>query len=375
MEPLHDDTLPAGIRARFVDGVNGLRMHVLEAGTDTAGRPAVLLLHGFPELAYSWRKVMLPLSEAGYCVIAPDQRGYGRTGGWQPGYDVDLRPFNMLNLTRDIVALMRALEIPKAAAVVGHDFGASVAAYCAVIRPDLFAKVVLMSAPFQGPPAFPSQADSDTGTGDIHAALAALDRPRKHYHKYYSTREADNDMCGCPQGLADFLRGYFHAKSADWPGNDPHPLPAWRAEVIAEMPTYYIMDLNQTMAETAADFMPSPAMIAANAWLTDAELAVYTGEFSRTGLQGGLNWYRCRFENALLDELRLFGGRTIDRPACFIAGDKDWGAHQRPGALERMQQQAFTRMQDVHFVPGAGHWVQQEQPEATSRLLLNFLAR
>lgn len=375
MEPLQVETLPAGIGARFVDGVNGLRMHVLEAGTDAADRPVVLLLHGFPELAYSWRKVMLPLAEAGYRVVAPDQRGYGRTTGWRSGYDVDLRPFNMVNLTRDIVALMRALDMPKAAAVVGHDFGASVAAYGAIIRPDLFGKVVVMSAPFAGPPAFPSPADTDTDTADIHAALAALDRPRKHYHKYYSTPQADQDMCRCPQGLADFLRGYFHAKSADWPGNDPHPLAAWRAEAIAEMPTYYIMNLDQTMAESAADFMPSPAEIAANAWLTDAELAVYAGEFSRTGLQGGLNWYRCRFENDLLDELRLFGGRTIDLPACFIAGDKDWGAHQRPGALERMQNQAFTRMQDVHFVPGAGHWVQQEQPETTSRLLLDFLAR
>ncbi len=372
MEPLQNELLPAGIRAQIVDGVNGLRMHVLEAGTFAADGPVVLLLHGFPELAYSWRKVMLPLAEAGYRVVAPDQRGYGRTSGWEPGYDVDLRPFNMVNLTRDIVALMRALGIPNAAAVVGHDFGASVAAYCAVIRPDLFGKVVLMSAPFQGPPAFPSS--DDANAVDIHAALAALDRPRKHYHKYYSTPHADRDMCHCPQGLAEFLRGYFHAKSADWPGNDPHPLAAWRAEVIAEMPTYYIMNLDQTMAETAADFMPSAAEIAANAWLTDAELAVYAGEFSRTGLQGGLNWYRCRFESDLVDELRLFGGKAIDLPAAFIAGDKDWGAHQRPGALERMQQHAFTRMKDVHFVPGAGHWVQQEQPQAVARLLLNFLA-
>lgn len=372
MEPLQDGTLPAGIRGRFVDGVNGLRMHLLEAGYDAADRPVALLLHGFPELAYSWRKVMGPLAEAGYRVIAPDQRGYGRTSGWEPGYDVDLRPFNMVNLTRDIVALMDALEIPEAAAVVGHDFGASVAAYCAVIRPDLFGKVVVMSAPFQGPPAFPSPGDADTA--DIHAALAALDRPRKHYHKYYSTPDADRDMCQCPQGLSDFLRGYFHAKSADWPGNDPHPLSAWRAEVIADMPTYYIMNRDQTMAETAADFMPSPAEVDANTWLTGAELAVYAGEFSRTGLQGGLNWYRCRFESDLLDELRLFGGKAIDLPAAFIAGDKDWGAYQRPGALENMQRQAFTRMKDVHFVPGAGHWIQQEQPEATSRLLLDFLA-
>ena len=121
-------------------------MHVLEAGHGK--QPKVLLLHGFPELAYSWRKIMLPLTEAGYRVIARDHRGYGRTTGWQQGYDVDLRSFNMVNLTRDVIALMGALGLTKTASVVGHDFGASVVAYCGVIRPDLFAKVDLMSAPF-----------------------------------------------------------------------------------------------------------------------------------------------------------------------------------------------------------------------------------
>src|SRR5512139_3618533 len=87
--PLPADVLPRGVRSRFVDGVNGLTMHVLEAGFETPGRPAVLLLHGFPELAYSWRKVMLPLAAAGYHVIAPDQRGYGRTTGWDGSYDAD----------------------------------------------------------------------------------------------------------------------------------------------------------------------------------------------------------------------------------------------------------------------------------------------
>ena len=132
MEPLQHDTLPNAIRARFVEAVNGLQMHILEAGYDAADRPVALLLHGFPELAYSWRKVMVPLAEAGYHVIAPDQRGYGRTTGSQRGYNVDLRPFNMVNLTRDVVALMGAMGVSKAAAIIGHDYGASVAAYCGV---------------------------------------------------------------------------------------------------------------------------------------------------------------------------------------------------------------------------------------------------
>src|SRR5688572_25288450 len=130
--------LPPGIRSRFASDVNGLRMHFLEAGFETADRACVLLLHGFPELAYSWRKVMLPLAEAGYHVIAPDQRGYGRTTGWDGDYDGDLASFRMLNLVRDAMGLVAALGYRSVAGVVGHDFGSPVAAWCALVRPDVF---------------------------------------------------------------------------------------------------------------------------------------------------------------------------------------------------------------------------------------------
>src|SRR5262245_51100004 len=89
LPPYGNSTIPTGIRSRAIANVNGLAVHVLEAGYETGNRPAILLMHGFPELAYSWRKVMLPLAEAGYHVIAPDQRGYGRTIGWDDSYDAD----------------------------------------------------------------------------------------------------------------------------------------------------------------------------------------------------------------------------------------------------------------------------------------------
>src|SRR5438046_3807256 len=129
LAPLDAAVLSSGVQARFVDGINGLRMHILEAGYDTPGRPLVLLLHGFPELAYSWRKIIVPLAEAGFHVVAPDQRGYGRTTGWDPDYDGDLASFRMLNLARDALGLVAALGHQSAAAVVGHDFGASVGAW------------------------------------------------------------------------------------------------------------------------------------------------------------------------------------------------------------------------------------------------------
>ncbi len=374
--------LPPGIRARHVSGVNGLTMHLLEAGFEEPGRPCVLLLHGFPELAYSWRKVMLPIAAAGYHVVAPDQRGYGRTTGWDGDYDGDVGSFRFFNLVRDILGLVGALGYRSVAAVVGHDFGSPVAAWCALIRPDVFRSVALMSAPFAGPPPIAtghgaprSQPVARPPAPDIHAELAALPRPRKHYQWYYSTRAADADMHDCPQGIHAFLRAYYHHKSADWKRNQPFQLASWTAEELAKLPTYYIMDRDKGMAETVAVEMPSPREIAACRWLPEDELRVYSAEFDRTGFQGGLNWYRCATSAEFSAELQLFSDRTIDVPACFIAGRSDWGIYQRPGDLETMQTRACTRMIDCHLVDGAGHWVQQEQPEQTCALLIRFLNR
>jgi pimeloyl-ACP methyl ester carboxylesterase len=375
--PLQSEVLPAGIRSRFVSDVNGLRMHVLEAGSAAPGRPCILLLHGFPELAYSWRKIMPALAEAGFHVIAPDQRGYGRTTGWSASYDDDLRPFRLLNAVRDAVGLVAVLGYRSVASVVGHDFGASIAAWCALVRPDMFRSVALMSAPFDGPPALPFDTERHPPkvppSPTIHEALAALPRPRKHYQWWYSTRSANAQMWHCKQGVHDFLRAYFHHKSADWKQNRPHPLAAWSAEELAKMPTYYIMDLADDMPTAVAKEMPSRQEIAACRWLPDDELAVYAGEYERTGFQGGLNWYRSRSGGAFEAELQLFSGRTIDVPSIFISGKSDWGVHQRPGVVERMQDTACTRMVGCHLLDGAGHWVQQEQAARVSDLLLEFL--
>lgn len=376
-----EETLPQGIRSRMIHGVNGLDVHVLEAGYATPGQPLVVLLHGFPDLAYGWRRLIPILAASGYYVVAPDLRGYGRTTGWHNAYDTPLEPFSLLNMARDALGLVSALGYQQTAAIVGHDIGSPVASYCALARPDVFPAVVLMSAPFPGPPAFPfdtgkpglSSSPPTTGQPNLMAALAALHPPRKHYQQYLSSREANADMSHPPQGLHAFLRAFYYVKSADWPGNKPHPLQGHRAEDLAQMPTYYVMDLGKTMPKTAAPFHPPASEVEAYEWLTEAELGLYVEEFARTGFQGALLAYRVLADAALNAELRLFSGKTIDVPPLFIGGEKDWGSYAAPGALDLMKSKAMTRLHGIEMIEGAGHWIQQEQPVRLGERLLAFL--
>jgi pimeloyl-ACP methyl ester carboxylesterase len=382
LPPYGNSTIPAGIRSRLVDNVNGLTVHLLEAGYETAGRPAVLLLHGFPELAYSWRKVMLPLASAGYHVIAPDQRGYGRTTGWDDSYDADPDPFRILNMVRDAIGLVYALGHRSVAMVAGHDAGAPVASWSALIRPDIFRSVTIMSSPFEGAPSLPFGAANGVAPprpaptdDELDAALATLHPPRKYYQNYQRTRAANNNMLHAPQGLHAFFRAYYHCKSADWKGNKPHPLKARTAVEMAQIPTYYVMERDKGMAETVALMMPSAAEIAACKWLSEPEVDVYATEYARTQFTGALQGYRVRrgSDPRSLAELQTFSGRTIDVPSMFVGGRSDWGVYQTPGGVDKMRSSACTRMAGFHLLDGAGHWVQQEQPEQVSMLLLQFL--
>jgi pimeloyl-ACP methyl ester carboxylesterase len=354
--PLSAQVLPPGIRSRYVDGVNGLRMHVLEAGYEAPGRPGLLLIHGFPELAYSWRKIMGPLAAAGYHVFAPDMRGYGRTSPAPVNYDDDLRPYGTVNRIKDMLALTSAMGHRSLPAVFGHDMGSPLAGWCALARPDVFRSVVMMSAPFGGAPAFPFNTANTPATpapagnpNAIYDELAKLSPPRKHYQRYYQTREANANMWKPPQGLQAFFRAYYHAKSADWKQNHPQPLAARTAAEWAKLPRYYVMDLDKGMAEQVA-----------------------ADEYGRTGFQGGLNGYRGAPGG---DDLQLFAGKTLDVPSSFMSGKQDWGTYQNPGSLERLEKQITTKYRGTHLLDGAGHWVQQEQAVALSALLIEFLKK
>ena len=382
LPPYGNGTLPSGLRSRHITNVNGLTVHILEAGYETPGGPAVLLLHGFPELAYSWRKVMPTLAAAGYHVIAPDQRGYGRTLGWDDSYDADPDPFRILNMTRDAIGLVYALGHRSVAMVVGHDAGAPVASWSALIRPDIFRSVTIMSSPFDGPPSLPF----DTANGappprpaitddELDADLAKLKPPRKYYQNYQRTRGANDDMLHAPQGLHAFFRAYYFFKSADYKGNNPHPLKARTAEEMAQIPNYYVMEKDKGMAATVAPFMPSGDYISNCKWLTEAEVDVYATEYGRTGFTGALQGYRVRRSSdpKSVADMRTFSGRAIDVPSQFVAGKSDWGVYQTPGAVDEMRMSACSHMVGFHLLDGAGHWVQQEQPEQVSALLIQFL--
>ena len=383
-QPLPPLPLQTGLNQRLVvSSASDLSFHIIEAGSK--GRPLILLVHGFPEIAYSWRKIMPSLAEAGFYTAAVDQRGYGRTTGWDTrGFNaVDLDTFSTTNQIRDVIVLVHALGYDKVRCIVGHDFGAVTASLCALSRPDLFLNVVLMSHPFKGSPQLPldtvqqetSEETGPTSQPDIHTDLAGLTNPRKHYKWYYSTKSANAEMSP-PSGLHEFLRGYFYLKSADWSGNKPYPLRAWTATELAKMPYYYIMPLDFGMRDVVVNEMASEDIETvkqrSSRWLPDSELDVYVQEYSRTGFQGGLNWYRIHTDPFRTRDLDVLAGKKIEVPCLFVSGSKDWGTYQEPGAIQRMGD-VCTDFRGVKLIDRAGHWVQQEQPEAVIQEMLALL--
>lgn len=372
-EPFAPSELPPGIRSRMVTGVNGLTMHVLEAGHESGTRPTIFLLHGFPELAFCWRRLMPLLAHAGYHVVAPDQRGYGRTSPKPVPFAQATDTYSITNLASDIVYLAAAMGVPRVEAVVGHDLGAFVAGMCALARPDLFHRLVLLSAPFTGAPAPCVLPKTPFAEDPIHAALASLTPPRKHYHLYFCRPSANEDMWRSPQGLQAFLRAYYHHKSADCPGDDPQPLTEWTAEQVARLPHYYCMPADLNMAQIVAATTAESSAMGECEWLPERDLQLIVAEFGRTGFQGGLQWYRSAVEGTLRRGLAMFAGLKVRVPAIFVAGRSDWCVHQIPGALDTIRNQLATRKVAIHFIDHAGHWVQQEQPHRLADLLLRFL--
>ncbi|KAK4464044.1 Alpha/Beta hydrolase protein [Cladorrhinum samala] len=382
LPPLPPLPLPDDITEDYIDCTSscGLTFHILKSGDPK--NPLVLFTHGYPELAYSWRKILPSVAEAGFFCVAPDQRGYGRTTGWSPeaSYDeTDLTDFTLTNLVRDLVCLVQTLGYSQVRSIIGHDFGAVTSAAAALIRPDIFESAVQMSHPYHPPPSLPSATTTTTTTTDIHAELSNLNPPRKHYKHYHSSPRAASDYADPLQGLEEFLRGYFHLNSADWAGNSPRPLKSWTAGELAVMPEYYVMREEQSMPDAVRDNMRGEELGRTERWLGREDLAVYCAEWRRTGFQGALSWYRAQSGQGgkkVVGDMWLFSGRRLEVPVVFISGEKDWGNYQVPGALEGYEDEKLVKkgmFRGVKMVEGAGHWVQQEQPERVAEEVLEFL--
>jgi pimeloyl-ACP methyl ester carboxylesterase len=392
--------LPQGTSSSYLRLPSGLTMHYLSCGSSTA--PLIILLHGFPELAFSFRHMLTPLARAGYYVVAPDQRGYGRTTSpTAPAHhryeDADLREFSMLSLARDVVGLVHGLGYARVECLVGHDFGAVVAEVLAAARADMVARVCCMSHPFAGMPRAvlaspdvqcgadgepPAQTDEggkvkqteEKKKGpDIHAALAALAPPRKLYKFYYASAAAAADL-DAPAGMPDFLLQYFYLKSGSWAGNAPHALAAASAAEFARMPYYYCMPLGAGMREACRMALAeSGAAARYPAGLTQEELGVYVAEFTRTGFQGGLNWYRVVTHASLhREEMALFAGMKIAAKGLMVLGRRDWGTFQDVGAVERMEESFVGGRVRTVWVEGAGHFMQMERPGEVVDSILGF---
>jgi pimeloyl-ACP methyl ester carboxylesterase len=387
--PYGNGTLPTGVRPRLIPNVNGLTVNILEAGFETPRRPLVLLLHGFPNLAYSWRKVMPALAAAGYYAVAPDCRGFGRTAGWDDSWDADPQPFLALNMVRDQIALVSALGYRSTAMMVGHDQGSLLAALGALIRPDMFPRLTLIGGGFGGPPSFPFNTANgapaphpEFTNAELEAEYAKLDPPRRGYQDYWASPEAERDMKNVPPGMTNFFRAFYYMKSADFAGNQHlqplHPVHSAKeaAEQNKRIPEYYVMRRGNSMPATVAAAMPDAAYIKACKWLTEAECEVYGMEYTRSGWTGALHEYRHRRNNAYPPtpaEQLTFSGRTIDVPSQVIAGKEDWGPNRTIGGPMNIGKTGYTQFRGVHMIAGAGHWAHEEQPGEVSALLTGFL--
>jgi pimeloyl-ACP methyl ester carboxylesterase len=296
--------------------VNGLTMHVAEQGEG----PLVLLLHGFPDSWYAWRHVIQPLADAGYRVVAPDQRGYGGTDA-----PPDIADYSILHLVGDVVALIHALG-EESAVVVGHDWGGPVAWHTALLRPDLVRGVAGLSVP-------PTQ----------RGAVPTLTSVREHFGP-------------------DFYQIYFQQPGvAD-------------AELNADLRSSFRRVMaGLSSVNTEGGFLAGTREVdQLPSWLTEDDIDEYARQYKRNGFTGPLNWYRNMDRNWALTA--AWQGAPIAPPALFITGGNDVVRTFYPPDFIEHLPQIVPNLRGVLDLPGCGHWIPEERPTEVTEALLTFLA-
>lgn len=305
---------------------NGIRMHYAEQG---AG-PLIVLCHGWPESWYSWRHQIVALAAAGFRVVAPDQRGYGRTDRPDP-----IDAYNIFSLTGDIVGLVHALGESNAI-IVGHDWGAPVAWHCALLRPDIFRAVALLSVPFL-----------PRGSVRPTDAMKALEGENNWFYQHYFQepgrveKELDEDP---RRSMAMML----YSASGDAP-------PAERWNFLFPRSCKFLE------SGTVPGRLPG--------WLTQEDLDFYAAEYATSGFRGGINWYRNIDRNWELTG--FLDGLKLTQPSVFAAGEHDVVLAMYPDAA-KVVDLSMPNCRKNLIIPGAGHWLQQERPSEINNLLVEF---
>ncbi|MEV4438860.1 alpha/beta hydrolase [Streptomyces sp. NPDC049577] len=317
----------AELTHRLVPSPGG-RIHLVEQGSG----PLVLLVHGFPETWYSWRHQLPVLAAAGYRAVAVDVRGYGRSS--KPAA-VDA--YRMLDLVADNVAVVHALG-EESAVVVGHDWGANIAASSALLRPEVFRAVGLLSVPYAP--------RGGTRPSDVFTRMGGDEELYVSYFQEPGRAEAEIEP-----DVRGWLAGLYAALSADtMPGPgapDPHFI---------------------GKGGTMRDRFPIGRL---PAWLSESDLAVYAEEFERTGLTAALNRYRNMDRD--WEDLAAFDGAPITQPSLFIGGAVDASTTWLADAIEAYPV-TLPGLVSSHLLDDCGHWIQQERPAEVNRFLTDWLA-
>ncbi len=315
----------AELQHKFIT-TNGIKMHYVEQGSG----PLVVLCHGWPESWYSYRHQIPALAAAGFRVIAPDQRGYGQTDKPEP-----IESYNILNLTGDIVGLVNGIGADSAV-IVGHDWGAPVAWNSAILRPDIFRAIALLSVPYL-----------PRGSGRPTDAMKAVAGDQNFYQLYFQEPgKVEKELDADPRRSMAMM---LYSASGD-----PPPSERWKFRFPKSM----------RFSETGVVPKKLPS------WLTEADLDFFANEFKQAGFRGGINWYRNFDRNWELTP--FLDGAKLRQPAVFAAGEDDVVGQMYPGVYEMAG--AFTpNLKKKVIIAGAGHWIQQERPKEVNEILIEFL--